>query len=150
VIHLSLDYRNLSRFTSLKGPLKHCPFQKIIVYLLHFMILKGPCRTLVLTGSDPFLITRWVSTRPSSSTHLMLNYSNGKGRLKYSSGDTAGAVRLFSGLLRSPNTADNIFESDKMFLEDFRAAFQVCLFQLSADHNHESKCCFRSILYQPR
>ncbi|KAF9517936.1 hypothetical protein BS47DRAFT_419921 [Hydnum rufescens UP504] len=53
-----------------------------------------------------------------------MDWINCKGRLKYSTGDTAGAVRQFSGLLRSPNAADNILESDKMFLEDFRAACQ--------------------------
>jgi hypothetical protein len=59
------------------------------------------------------------------------------GRLLYTTGDVAGAVRLFLGLLRfssqhtplsSPAAVTNgneIPSSDKIFLEDFRVSFSV-------------------------
>ncbi|KAJ6604519.1 ER-golgi trafficking TRAPP I complex 85 kDa subunit-domain-containing protein [Mycena vulgaris] len=54
------------------------------------------------------------------------------GRLLYTTGDVAGAVRFFLGLLRGSSppppppanaTVDNIPGTDKVFLDDFRVAF---------------------------
>lgn len=49
------------------------------------------------------------------------------GRLKYSNGDTADAVRVFSTLLKGTGNLGDLIESDRMYLEDFRVAFQVRL-----------------------
>ncbi|KDQ08436.1 hypothetical protein BOTBODRAFT_148671 [Botryobasidium botryosum FD-172 SS1] len=45
------------------------------------------------------------------------------GRLKYTIGDTEGAVRLFLGLLKG-SSGKEIGGDDKVYLEDFRQAFQ--------------------------
>jgi hypothetical protein len=74
------------------------------------------------------------------------------GRLLYTTGDVAGAVRVFLGLLRgssnlhhpSNTSSDNISkwtESDKAYLDDFRVAYAVCI-----RHLHSFLFCNRSVL----
>jgi len=48
-----------------------------------------------------------------------------KGRLKYSSGDTSGAMELFLKLLSPKINPSDSFNNDRMYLEDFRLAFEV-------------------------
>ena len=63
------------------------------------------------------------------------------GRLLYTTGNVAGAVRVFLGLLRGPSklqhpfntSSDNLSkwtESDKAYLDDFRVAYAVCIHHL--------------------
>jgi hypothetical protein len=51
------------------------------------------------------------------------------GRLRYTTGDTEAAVRLFIGLLKDNQeqdvNGDIIEDTDKVFVDDFRVAFQV-------------------------
>jgi len=48
------------------------------------------------------------------------------GRLKYTTGDTEGAVRFFMGLLKGSIMVDGVPEGgDKVYLDDFRVAFEV-------------------------
>lgn len=93
------------------------------------------------------LSTHWVSINQFSLGSLYwVSFFGRLGRLLYTTGDVAGAVRFFLGLLRGsslPNSSTallngngngivngdaNLPGTDKVYLDDFRVAFAVCVF----------------------
>ncbi|KAJ7783643.1 ER-golgi trafficking TRAPP I complex 85 kDa subunit-domain-containing protein [Mycena maculata] len=114
-------------YLSAANRLEKCGIKPLTMYFLrkaHTLYKMRPPKTL----SPSF----WDSEgRPPSDDSgfdaILSGIEHPLGRLLYTTGDVAGAVRFFLGLLRGstlpPTSGNAAVDDDKIFLDDFRVAF---------------------------
>ncbi|KAG8904219.1 hypothetical protein FRB99_002083, partial [Tulasnella sp. 403] len=104
--------------------LEKCGVKALTVYFLH------RAHELYLLPHDKLLSPSFEDIEGKNHPNvgfdsILPSIEHSLGRLKYTTGDVAGAVELFLGLLKGSIFVHGVpHDGDKVFLDDFRVAFQ--------------------------
>ncbi|KAG8910809.1 hypothetical protein FRC00_007502 [Tulasnella sp. 408] len=104
--------------------LEKCGVKPLTMYLLkraHELYLLPPEKSL----SPSFEDAEVKHHHPASFDALLPSIEHSLGRMKYTTGDVAGAVKLFLGLLKGSVAVQGVpGDGDKVLLEDYRLAYE--------------------------
>ncbi|KIO33692.1 hypothetical protein M407DRAFT_231895, partial [Tulasnella calospora MUT 4182] len=104
--------------------LEKCGVKPLTMYLLkraHEVYLLPPEKSL----SPSFEDAEGKHHHPVSFDALLPSIEHSLGRMKYTTGDVAGAVKLFLGLLKGSVVVQGVpGDGDKVLLEDYRLAYE--------------------------